>query len=765
MPPNYSVYPIQIDSTNELPITVDLKTYVVAEVANRIRSAVINIETELGAQPSSIYGNVRNRLDFIEAQVIQMAGGWILSSNIVQLASDTFTVDFNNHIIISSGNPTWDFGTGNSTFGGQVDVVGPFRISDANLPTTGDFRLPVDFSAYVYTGGGNGALIACSADGNFYRLDIGSGTRTSYGNISAATSITMNIGALAAFYVDSARTITYQTTFEFANSVASPILTVDKPGVDTAGTALSIRGQKAGNASGLAGQIGGPLRMYGGEGADGTGALAAGAGGSAALYGGVPGANGGGGGAPGGSCYIDPAAGTDVGSTHGQIYIGVTSTAVRKTKQINIGNTTDNPPTTFAGTGLVTLTASPLVFGASPGASGTIRLTDTNNVTWLNGGNTYALVSGQGASAWLGGPYPTRPTNVDVDALNSIGFLVAGNGVMALTASQVQIYVTTVGWLNSAATPTLRQDDLTTVAGTGQTMLIHAQDETGGGASVGGALNIRAGNGTTHGALTLQDADGNPRVVVTATNEAYMNGATYCQMQVASSPVLTAYATYVFSSVPNWIFGATVAAPTIYQSDDVTIGGVRPTFHLQAQSTTVGGGTGGKLSLESGNGPTNGGVQILVGGPAGTTMMEFTPSWISFNSGIGVNFTGNPAVNGGTGVWTMPGDMHLSGGFYRVATLIDSGDTPYTILATDTCIHFDTSGGVITAVLPTVASSVGREIEFEDWTDSCGANPATIAAQIGETVDGLALIAINTNGGGCKLRCDGVVWRVVRHTV
>ena len=77
----YSKYPLQIDTTTELPVTIDLKTYVRAEVVNRIRAAVINIETELGTEPSSTFGTVGDRIYAIEAQLTQsgLAGGGVVS--------------------------------------------------------------------------------------------------------------------------------------------------------------------------------------------------------------------------------------------------------------------------------------------------------------------------------------------------------------------------------------------------------------------------------------------------------------------------------------------------------------------------------------------------------------------------------------------------------------------------------------------------------------------------------------------------------------
>ncbi len=70
-----TVYPQAIDTSAELPDAVDSVTPVRAIELNRIKQAVIAIETELGVKPSRTYGTVRNRLDTIEAVLASSGGG------------------------------------------------------------------------------------------------------------------------------------------------------------------------------------------------------------------------------------------------------------------------------------------------------------------------------------------------------------------------------------------------------------------------------------------------------------------------------------------------------------------------------------------------------------------------------------------------------------------------------------------------------------------------------------------------------------------
>lgn len=66
---DFSVYPDAIDGYSQLPLVVDNVTRIDAVTVNRLRSAIINIENELGVQPSDVYDTVKERLDAIEASI------------------------------------------------------------------------------------------------------------------------------------------------------------------------------------------------------------------------------------------------------------------------------------------------------------------------------------------------------------------------------------------------------------------------------------------------------------------------------------------------------------------------------------------------------------------------------------------------------------------------------------------------------------------------------------------------------------------------
>jgi hypothetical protein len=68
-------YPASIDTEMELPTIVDNQTAVAADLINKLRDAIVSIETELGIKPSGIYSNVRSRIVALEIAVGNITGG------------------------------------------------------------------------------------------------------------------------------------------------------------------------------------------------------------------------------------------------------------------------------------------------------------------------------------------------------------------------------------------------------------------------------------------------------------------------------------------------------------------------------------------------------------------------------------------------------------------------------------------------------------------------------------------------------------------
>jgi len=62
-------YPAQIDTTLSLPTAVDNLTPVQGKIFNKLRDAVLSIESELGVKPSATYSTVKARIDALEGIV------------------------------------------------------------------------------------------------------------------------------------------------------------------------------------------------------------------------------------------------------------------------------------------------------------------------------------------------------------------------------------------------------------------------------------------------------------------------------------------------------------------------------------------------------------------------------------------------------------------------------------------------------------------------------------------------------------------------
>ena len=309
-----------------------------------------------------------------------------------------------------------------------------------------------------------------------------------------------------------------------------------------------------------------------------------------------------------------------------------------------------------------------------------------------------------------------------------------------------------------------------TAARGGGPLYIYAGDGAPGGATwaagVGGSLGfyagkpgtVGAGGGGVGGSIYFSSAAGTGVAAAGTINFNASHSASWaCSginfTNITDNAPLTNFGTlFQFAKTQ-------IGAVTINHETDTTIGGVRPAMHIQAQSTTVGAGTGATLSLESGDGPTHGGIQFLLGGPAGTTVFELTPSYINFGSGIGITASGNPTWAFGTGGTTNAGAERLT------PTNVHHTASPYAILTTDRTLLCNTDGAALTLTLPAVASSSGRRLTALDWAGTANVHAVTIAAQAGETVNGLASIDIVTLGGGCDLYCDGVVWQTIKTTV
>ncbi len=72
---------------------------------------------------------------------------------------------------------------------------------------------------------------------------------------------------------------------------------------------------------------------------------------------------------------------------------------------------------------------------------------------------------------------------------------------------------------------------------------------------------------------------------------------------------------------------------------------------------------------------------------------------------------------------------------------IGIGDSPYSVLVTDDIIGVDTSGGVVTVVLPTAAAvGSGKTFIVKDESGNASTNAILINAAAGDTIDATAVV-------------------------
>jgi hypothetical protein len=93
---DFSIYPDIIDGYAQLPLVVDTVTRIDAVSVNRLRSAVINIENELGVLPSGeSFNTVRDRLDSLQEQIDDLEQAIVGTQVDTVNSSNTLTVSQN----------------------------------------------------------------------------------------------------------------------------------------------------------------------------------------------------------------------------------------------------------------------------------------------------------------------------------------------------------------------------------------------------------------------------------------------------------------------------------------------------------------------------------------------------------------------------------------------------------------------------------------------------------------------------------------------
>lgn len=86
-----------------------------------------------------------------------------------------------------------------------------------------------------------------------------------------------------------------------------------------------------------------------------------------------------------------------------------------------------------------------------------------------------------------------------------------------------------------------------------------------------------------------------------------------------------------------------------------------------------------------------------------------------------------------------------------VPTLISSANSPYAVLATDTVLYVDTSGGAVVIDLQAQAARAGIALTIKDVTGNAFTNNISIVCSGSEKLDSFATYPINEDFGGVRL--------------
>lgn len=154
-------------------------------------------------------------------------------------------------------------------------------------------------------------------------------------------------------------------------------------------------------------------------------------------------------------------------------------------------------------------------------------------------------------------------------------------------------------------------------------------------------------------------------------------------------------------------------------------------------------GTGTTTAIAYTSGLTDG--QIAIGSTAGV------PAAATLTAGTNITITNaanSITISSGTGSQIV------------AYTSITSGLSPYTVLSTDYYISADTTGGVISVLLPN-APTTGRIFVVKDKAGTSATNAITVTTVGGVvTIDGSATYTINTNKEAISLIFNGTSYEV-----
>jgi hypothetical protein len=246
------LYPAQIDNSISLPTVFDNITLYNAEVLNRLKAAIIAVETELGVKPSGTYSTVRARLDAMQAEINSgggPSGGVRIGQDLGGTNNAPLVVGLQG-VPISTTAPT----LGQTLIFEGISYVPGTNFYNQNITTTGQITSGPMLSTSETTGlfTLNGKFIVNSISGSPAVSDPSQGI-IYYDATQNQFLVSQNGGAYVPLIGDNIETITPVTTnYPVVSSdriimvgTLSSNITITLPASPTVGQTLFIKDQKS----------------------------------------------------------------------------------------------------------------------------------------------------------------------------------------------------------------------------------------------------------------------------------------------------------------------------------------------------------------------------------------------------------------------------------------------------------------------------------------------------------------------------------------
>lgn len=132
-------YPASIDDNSSLPIVTSTTT-LSPELFNNLRSAILALEKELGVNPSSTYGNLKSRINYLNDLVEQ--SGVLLSGDLGGETNDVRVVGLQGHAVSNAVPNTNDTLIWNGTSWEPSTISKEsIYLSAQNIPASGNSDL------------------------------------------------------------------------------------------------------------------------------------------------------------------------------------------------------------------------------------------------------------------------------------------------------------------------------------------------------------------------------------------------------------------------------------------------------------------------------------------------------------------------------------------------------------------------------------------------------------------------------------------------